>query len=395
MRSNILMIAYTYYITDARVIKEAEAATQSGFNVDFLSLRRPHEKNGKIVVNGVRVYKLKQCRYRGNNSLAYQISYLEFFIRCFFKLSLLFIRQKYVIIHVNNMPDFMVFCTFIPKLFGAKIILDIHDPMPHTFLTKFKVNKSSLYYKFLFSQEKWSARFADSVITVHEPLKNEILVQDGIPEEKISVVANFADDRIFKVAEPNYQNGKLKFIFHGTIAERFGLDIVMEAISNLKDKRNFSLKIIGEGDYEERLHNLIEVYELQDTVEFDNTFYPAAQLPEILKSFHIGLASYRLSPATEYMLPVKMLELWAMGIPVITVPNKAIQYYFNDDQYFAYDPASSDTLTAVIEEIIQNPNLIRQKREYILQSRHNYLWSNESTKYVNVLYKLVHQVVSG
>jgi hypothetical protein len=28
---------------------------------------------------------------------------------------------------VNNMPDFFVFCALLPKLMGAKIILDIHS----------------------------------------------------------------------------------------------------------------------------------------------------------------------------------------------------------------------------------------------------------------------------
>jgi hypothetical protein len=61
-------------------------------------------------------------------------------------------------------------------------------------------------------------------------------------------------------------------------------------------------------------------------------------LPEILKNFHLGIVSYDLSPATEYMLPVKMMELISMGIPVITVQNKAVSYYFNENICFYYDP---------------------------------------------------------
>ena len=28
------------------------------------------------------------------------------------------------------MPDFLVFSALIPKLLGAKVVLDLHDPMP-------------------------------------------------------------------------------------------------------------------------------------------------------------------------------------------------------------------------------------------------------------------------
>ncbi len=36
----ILMIAYSYYEQDPRVIREAEAAVDGGFDVDFLALRK-------------------------------------------------------------------------------------------------------------------------------------------------------------------------------------------------------------------------------------------------------------------------------------------------------------------------------------------------------------------
>ena len=39
LNKNIAMVAYTYYSTDPRVKKEAEALVESGFNVDFFSLR--------------------------------------------------------------------------------------------------------------------------------------------------------------------------------------------------------------------------------------------------------------------------------------------------------------------------------------------------------------------
>ena len=40
-RKTILMIGLHYYETDPRVIREAEAAVDGGFEVDVLALRRP------------------------------------------------------------------------------------------------------------------------------------------------------------------------------------------------------------------------------------------------------------------------------------------------------------------------------------------------------------------
>ena len=120
-----------------RVIREAEAAVDGGFKVDFITLRRDGEP-ARESINGVEMIRLKQTRYRGGGVLRYMASYLEFFLRCFVRTSWLHLSRRYRVVHVNNMPDFFVFCAIVPKLLGAKVILDIHDPMPNTFASKFK-----------------------------------------------------------------------------------------------------------------------------------------------------------------------------------------------------------------------------------------------------------------
>ena len=42
------MIAYTYYSSDPRVIREAECLVEEGFNVDFICLRKDKEKKKKF-----------------------------------------------------------------------------------------------------------------------------------------------------------------------------------------------------------------------------------------------------------------------------------------------------------------------------------------------------------
>src|SRR5687768_7256313 len=121
----VLMIAYTNYRNDPRVIRAAEAAISGGFDVDFVALRRDGEPAVEMV-RGVRLIHLAQTRYRGGGLLRYMLSYLEFFVRCFLKTTLLFFKRRYTVVHVNNMPDFFVFCALLPKLFGAKVLLDIH-----------------------------------------------------------------------------------------------------------------------------------------------------------------------------------------------------------------------------------------------------------------------------
>src|SRR5271169_6295190 len=121
------MVAYTYYEVDPRVIREAEAAVDGGFDVDVLTLRRPGSTPIEVL-RGVRVIRLNQSKYRGKTHFRYLTAYLKFFLRCLLKTTALYFKQQYAVIHVNNMPDFLVFSTIVPKLCGAKVLLDIHDP---------------------------------------------------------------------------------------------------------------------------------------------------------------------------------------------------------------------------------------------------------------------------
>jgi glycosyltransferase involved in cell wall biosynthesis len=289
------------------------------------------------------------------------------------------------------MPDFLVFAAIIPKILGSFVILDIHDPMPNTFITKFKVNKNNWIYKLLLFEEKISAKFADCVITVNEPVKIDILVKEGIPENKISVIRNFADENIFKLVDDYHINGTIRLIFYGTIAERFGFKKIIEALSKLTHKESIYLKIIGEGDYASKLKSLIIDSGLEIMVNFNNRSYPVKELPNILKSYHLGLVSYDLSPATDYMLPVKMMEMLLMGIPVITIGNKAIKYYFDEQQYFSYDSNDLNSLVDLIVKIRNNPDLIRSKRENILKVREEFNWSEESKRYQQLLLNLIEE----
>ena len=130
------------------------------------------------------------------------LSYLEFFLRCLVKTTWLQLKKRYRVVHVNNMPDFFVFCALLPKLMGAKVILDIHDPMPNTFASKFKRGEEALLFRILLWEERISASFADQVLTVHDPVKDHVLVkQHHLPPESIEVIANFADDELFTLRD--------------------------------------------------------------------------------------------------------------------------------------------------------------------------------------------------
>lgn len=381
----VLMIAYTNYHTDPRVIRAAEAAVDCGFDVDFLALRREGEPDIEMV-RGVRLLHLRQERYRGGGILWYLFAYVEFFIRCLFKSSVLQVRHGYRVVHVNNMPDFLVFCAIVPKLLGAKIILDIHDPMANTFCSKFKSGERGLVFRLLLLQERIAAWFADCVLTVHEPVRQHILIdQHGMAPETVQVVANFADDNLFQLRDPMPSTGPVRLVFHGTILERYGLGDVLDALVRMRHRNRIRVRIIGEGDYSAQLRRGIDELGLADIVEFDNRMYPLEQIPQRLADCHVGLVPLRISSITNFALPLKLIEYLAMGMPSITVRSVAIGFYFADQDCFFYEPGNVDSLAQVLDRIAADPALLETARQRAVINRGKFLWSCEKKKYTDLL----------
>ncbi len=389
-RPSVLMVAYTDYASDPRVIREAEAALSAGFAVDFLALRRQGDRNIELV-RGVRVFHLNQRRYRGGGHVNYLFAYLQFFVRCFFKATWLFFKNRYAVIHVNNMPDFLVFCSLIPKICGAKIILDIHDPMPNTFASKFGENHYGFFYHLLLWQERLSAWYADKTLTVHEPVKHGILVKHGLNPDSIQVVANFADDELFPLQDSYSIDGKLRLVFHGTILERYGLGNVVLAVSRLKRRENISVRIIGEGDFSTELSKMIAALGLHETVHFLNCVYPLPEIPLLISDCNLGLVPLEMSSATNYGLPLKLLEYTSLGLPSLTIRNAAISYYFGQDDCLFYDPEDADSLRRVFESLADNPEILLRYRQRAIALREKFRWSVEKQKYISILHELCNE----
>jgi glycosyltransferase involved in cell wall biosynthesis len=306
-RASVLMIAYTNYESDPRVIREAEAAVEGGFEVDFVALRRRGQPAEELV-RGVRVLRLAQERYRGGSHARYLLSYIQFFFRCALLSIRLFARRRYHVVHVNNMPDVLIWSVAPLKLFGTKLVLDIHDPMPETFGAKFAPAGRSGLFKLLLFSERISVWLADRTITVSEPVKTGVLLKHGYTPGSIGVIANFADDDLFQLRAYPPIEGKIRFVFHGTILERNGLGVLIDALALVRNRSKIEVRIIGEGDFSATLSALISAGDLDAVVDFRNRMYPITEIPRLLSDCHVGLIPLRLSAVANYALPLKLVE---------------------------------------------------------------------------------------
>ncbi len=238
----VCMIVHEYYPKDFRVRREAEALIENGYKVDVICLKKSDEKF-EDKWKKVKIHRLPVKRHRGSPLIIYILEYFNFFFFAFFKLLHLYIQNKFDIIHVHNPPDFLVFVTIIPKFFGAKIIIDIHDRVPILYLSRFGLHKNHPLIYLISFVEKMAINFANKLI-VSVDIHKKMFAEMKIPTNKIKVVLNAADENYFypRQLKSIKKNEKLKLFHHGTLLERYGRDIIIEAASLLKKKSiNFSL----------------------------------------------------------------------------------------------------------------------------------------------------------
>src|SRR5262249_18809676 len=144
------------------------------------------------------------------------------------------------------------------RLFGSKLVLDVHDTMPELYLDKFAGRHGRIGARMLMFQERLSAWLADRVLAVHD-LHADRLHRSGIPTRKLVVIANSPDPRIFPTPDTKCSSGLTQtgasdepffIICHGTISRRLGLDTALRALALLHGRfPRIKLRIIGAGDY--------------------------------------------------------------------------------------------------------------------------------------------------
>jgi glycosyltransferase involved in cell wall biosynthesis len=390
MKKNVCMIVYTDYCADTRVRREAETlAAMSQHNVIVLALKEsalPHTYD----IDGVKVIEVTESKYCGKNKFRYVCSYIKFTALSFFVCTKLFVLRQVDIVHVHNMPDFLVFAGLVPRLLGKKLILDVHDSVPETYMVKFNASRP-LLFKFLCLEESLSCALAHEIICVNH-VQRDVLVKRGIPLEKMHICMNVPDHKRFNSKNTkktgNRDHSGFRMVYHGTIVKRLGIDLAIEAVARLINEiPDLEFHIWGKsGDDLDEFVALSEELGVQDRVYFLSKGVPLENLPSRLSGMDLGVVGNRKNIATELMLPVKMLEYIALDIPVVVPRLKGIEYYFSDEMVSYYEPENVDSMAGAVLRLYKDRSMRKKQAEKAKAFLDQYGWEKHRMGLIN-LYK--------
>jgi len=349
----VCSITHEYFPRDRRVLRQAQALIERGYEVDILCIRNfsDHEKK-EDQYGPIRIYRVPLSKKRGSK-LRYYFEFLSAFILFSIKLNLLYFKKRYNLIQINNIPNGYVFTAVIPKLFGAKVVLDMHELMPELFLHRHNLSAASLYYKILLLEEKLSVWFSDQVITVTEAISE--VIKQRYKVESVTVVMNTADP--FTVAERDetirFKTDGLKAVFHGVLTNTYRMNVVIDAMEKLRDFLPVTFHIYGDGKTYSDLKAYIQSKNLAESV-FLKGYLEEYKVAEMAHEFDLAIVPLDNNIYSQYAFASKTSQYISMSIPILCSDVKCMRSYYDDNAILYFDLNDTDDLVEKIKYFNQH-----------------------------------------
>jgi glycosyltransferase involved in cell wall biosynthesis len=390
----VAAVVFSHYPSDPRPRRAAEVLVQLGMNVEVLCLRQDASEPRREIYNGVSIRRISLKRRRGGK-FSYVFQYSAFLFISFATLAFRSLTRRYDLVHVHNMPDILVFAALVPKIFGAKVVLDLHDPMPELMITIYGLTPESFGVRLLKRFERWSISFADAVLTVNQACK-KLFTARGCPPEKVHVVMNSPDEGIFKYQDTqriSIESNRAKpfvIMYHGSLVERHGLDIGVSALGIVKQTvPQAELRIYGQSTpFLEQVLNSVRGSSLEKSVRY---FGPKTleQIVEAIDACDVGIIPNRRSIFTEINTPTRIFEYLSRGRPVIAPAVPGIRDYFSDGQLVFFELGDANDLARKLEYVCLHPEEVEKTVELGQAVYRDHTWSAERTKFTNLAGELL------
>ena len=222
--------------------------------------------------------------------------------------------------------------------------------------------------------ELHSARAADLIITVSYAMKDE-LIKLGFPKDKIQVCYNGVDPQKYNPETVNtvqikkiralygIKDDEFMILFVGRLVGVKGVDRLIMAMPHILQKiPNAKLVIVGLGDLQDYLTNLVKTMRLHDSVKFRFEF-----IPEEERILHYAACDVAVFPSLYEPFGIVVLEAMSMERPVVVGAagvsgmREIVIPYGEEQCGFHIDPTNPTDIAWGVVSALENP----EKRRWL------------------------------
>jgi glycosyltransferase involved in cell wall biosynthesis len=390
--TRIAIVAHAAFPADPRIRRQVDALLDAGHDVDLFALREPGEA-AEEHAGRLRTLRLPvRRRFRG--FAGHLGEYAAFTVLVAFRLSREHRRRRYALVQVATLPDFLVAATAPLKLMGVPLLLDLHEDMPAFFDDRFTAPTLRPLRPLIGGVARASAALADAVLTVHEPLR-ALAVARGVAPGKVTVVMNGPDERLFDPSRHPRRafmaDGTLRLIHHSSLQRIYGLEVAVEAIARLRERPGapaVTLDVYGDGPHRAAVEASIARHRLGDRVVLHGRV-PMDALPALLAAADAGLVPSLPEPYLQLSLSTKLLELAAMGVPVIASDLATFRIHL-DERAVRYVPGGDpEPLADAIVELVADPSAAVARAAEARRQAAGYAWGTQAPVYLEIVERLI------
>ena len=291
-------------------------------------------------------------------------------------------RHRFKIIHLCNPPDLLFLVAWPFKLFGVRVIYDVHDLWPEMFEAKF--GKPGLFYWAVRLAERLTYACADVVLATNESVRAVALQRGKKPPEKVFVVRtapNFPNTEL--PPDPTLKKGK-KFLvgYVGVMGNADGVNYILDAAAHLLHqlgRNDVHFLLMGTGPEYERLLKQREERGLNDCVEMpgrvSNEFLFTA-----LRTMDLGVSSDPKNPYNDHCTMNKVLEYMAFGKPQVMFDLKEGRASAGEAAEYVGENSPTELAEAISRLLDAPAELERMGRIGLERSRSMLSWEGSVTQ---------------
>lgn len=280
-----------------------------GYRVKFIQ---------KEIIDGVLVTRVPLFPSHGKSKLGRFANYVSF---AFSSLIYgLFVARRADVIYSYHPPLTVGISAVIIKYFRRiPVILDMQDMWPDTLKATGMLSNARLL-SFIFKVCNLIYSSVTTIVVLSPGFKN-LLIDRGVPADKIEVIYNWADEEVLRnitaeCPEEMSKIGGFKILFAGNVGQAQGLRVILDAALLLEDLAlNINFIILGQGLQLNDLKVQAKHLGLK-TVHF----IPAVGMDKVgnfLKSADALLVHLKADALFEITIPGKTQAYMAMDKPII------------------------------------------------------------------------------
>ena len=349
------------YSYDSRVIREADALADAGWDINVISPKRPDDPLFKKIRKNLRVYFYPMPTPESSTYIGQFIEHITSLILGSLLTLWILFRHGFSIFHACNPMDILWIIILPYKLIGKKFIFDQHDLTPELHVSLGSGSNKDLIYKILVLLENYSYKFADAVIATNNSYKNIAITKGGKKSEQVFVVRNGPDLNKFKIGpgkEGLISERDILVGYLGNMNPQDGVEYLLNAANDIITKRlrkDIKFVFIGGGTSQPLLVKRSKKMGLKESVTFTGRI-PDDEMLEVLNTCDICVQPDPLNPLNDKSTMNKIMEYMALKKPVIAFDLKETRVSGGDIAIYV-KPNDYIELADKIEYLADNKDL--------------------------------------